>query len=90
MVQQPKTDLGRRIDDISSSHTIMHTSYDSFERVISSSQRLQNTTNETEESVSSVGIFIFLLFSFVYVNSFDITEQVTLLTRFACGHKHVA
>ena len=52
----------------------------------------KHTTNETEESVSSVGFFIFffLLFSFVYVDSFDITEQVTLLTRFACGHKYAA
>ena len=32
----------------------------------------------------------FLLFSFVYMDSFDVTEQVTLLTRFACGCKHVA
>jgi hypothetical protein len=32
----------------------------------------------------------FLLFSFVYMDSFDIAEQVTLLTRIACSHKHVA
>jgi len=32
----------------------------------------------------------FLLFSFVYMDSFNITEQLTLLTRFACGHKHIA
>ena len=35
-------------------------------------------------------IILFLLFSFVYMDSFDITEQVTLLSRFACGRKHVA
>jgi len=27
------------------------------------------------------------LFSFVYMDSFDITEQFSLLTRLACGHK---
>ena len=34
-------------------------------------------------------LWIFLWFSFVYVDSFDISEQVTLLTRLACDHKHV-
>ena len=29
----------------------------------------------------------FILFSFVYMDSFDITEQVSLLTRLTCGHK---
>ena len=35
----------------------------------------------------SVNMVLFLLFSFVYMDSFDITEKVTLLTRLACGHK---
>ena len=40
--------------------------------------------NVLEPSVNAV---LLLLFSFVYMDSFDIIEQVTLLTRLACGHK---
>jgi len=29
----------------------------------------------------------FLLFSFVYMDSYDIREHVSFLTRLACGHK---
>jgi hypothetical protein len=91
MVQQPKTDLGHRIDDISSSHTIC------THRLIplnewSARRRGCKTHNKRNRRTCflSRNFLFFLLFSFVYVDSFDITEQVTLLTRFACGHKYAA